>query len=40
MLNGREVHLIDYPTLKISARLNEIFAEIEEVLKLHEVSIL
>ena len=35
--NGREVYIIDYPTIKISTKMHEIFKEIELVLKQHEV---
>lgn len=38
MVGPREVAIIDYPTVKISTKNQEVFPEIEKVLKQHEVN--
>lgn len=38
VVNGREVFIIEYPTVKISTKNPEIFREIERVLKEKDVS--
>ena len=38
VVNGREVFIIEYPTLRISTKNPEIFREIERVLKEKDVS--
>lgn len=38
VVNGREVFIIEYPTVKISTKNLEIFREIERVLKEKDVS--
>lgn len=39
VVNGREVFIIEYPTVKISTKNLEIFREIERVLKEKDVTL-